>query len=173
MEVSGQRHAPAALYPQRKDPPVPVGQEAGWASELVWTQRLQKKSFAFAGDRTPVFQSVVRHYKRRKIRVHLHNVRHFMNIHLLNTSLTEGRDRVLNIRASYPGSSGFRSWPGDKLSWPRVSMVCLSPSRHAGILPSYYTTTDSFRSFSIHHLLPSTQWRYSPNRALASSIEIP
>jgi hypothetical protein len=33
-----------------------------WASELVWTQMLEEKSFASAGDRTPVIQSVVRHY---------------------------------------------------------------------------------------------------------------
>jgi hypothetical protein len=33
--------------------PVPIGQEAGWSSELVWTQRLEEKSFAYAGDRTP------------------------------------------------------------------------------------------------------------------------
>jgi hypothetical protein len=25
--------------------PVPIGQEAGWASEPVWTQRLEEKSF--------------------------------------------------------------------------------------------------------------------------------
>jgi hypothetical protein len=38
MEVSGQGHAPAALYPRGKDPPVPTpGQEAGWAPETVWT----------------------------------------------------------------------------------------------------------------------------------------
>jgi hypothetical protein len=27
--------------------------EAGWTSELVWTQRLEEKCFASAGDRTP------------------------------------------------------------------------------------------------------------------------
>jgi hypothetical protein len=59
MRVNGQRHAPAALYP-KKGPPVPIGQEAGWAPELVWTQRLEKKSFASAGDLIPVVQSVVR-----------------------------------------------------------------------------------------------------------------
>jgi hypothetical protein len=53
--VSGQRHAPAG-----KGPPVHILQ-AGWASELVWTQRLEEKSFAPAGDRTPVVQSVARH----------------------------------------------------------------------------------------------------------------
>jgi hypothetical protein len=31
--------------------PVPIGQEAGRASEPVWTQRLEEKLFASAGDR--------------------------------------------------------------------------------------------------------------------------
>jgi hypothetical protein len=43
-------------------PPVPIVQEAGWAPEPVWTQRLQEKSFAFVGDRTLVIQSVASHY---------------------------------------------------------------------------------------------------------------
>jgi hypothetical protein len=60
--VSGRRHAPAALYPRGKDPPLPIVQETGWAPELVWTQRIKEKSFVPAGDRTPVVQSVVRHY---------------------------------------------------------------------------------------------------------------
>jgi hypothetical protein len=42
--------------------PVPIGQEAVWAWELVWTQRLEKISFASAWDRTPFVQSVVRRY---------------------------------------------------------------------------------------------------------------
>jgi hypothetical protein len=62
MGVSGQPHGPAALLPPGKGPPVPIVQEAGWAPEPVWTQRLQEKSFAPAGDRTPVVQPVVRHY---------------------------------------------------------------------------------------------------------------
>jgi hypothetical protein len=61
MGVSGQHHAPAALYPA-EGPPVPIGQEAGWASEPVWMQRLEEKSSASVGDRTPVVQPVVRHY---------------------------------------------------------------------------------------------------------------
>jgi hypothetical protein len=40
----------------------PIGQEAGWEPEPVWTQRLEEKSFASSGDRTPVVQSVVRHF---------------------------------------------------------------------------------------------------------------
>jgi hypothetical protein len=63
MRISGQRHAPADLY-QRKGtpPPVPLGQQAGEASELLWAQRLEGKYFHSAGDRTPVVQSVLRHY---------------------------------------------------------------------------------------------------------------
>jgi hypothetical protein len=58
----GQRHAPVALLPPGKGPPVPIVQEAGWAPEPVWTQRLKEKSFAPSGDRTPVVQPIVRHY---------------------------------------------------------------------------------------------------------------
>jgi hypothetical protein len=61
MGVSGQLHAPAALYPG-KGPPVPIGQEAGWVPVPVWTQGLEEKSSAPVGDRTPIDQSVVRHY---------------------------------------------------------------------------------------------------------------
>jgi hypothetical protein len=53
MEVSGQRHAPAALYP--RDPL--YRNEAGWDPELVWTQRLEEKSFASAADRTWIARS--------------------------------------------------------------------------------------------------------------------
>jgi hypothetical protein len=38
-------------------PPVPTVQEAGWVPEPVWTQRLEKKSFASAGDRTSIARS--------------------------------------------------------------------------------------------------------------------
>jgi hypothetical protein len=60
--VSGQHHAPVALYPPGKEPPVPTVQEAGWAPEPVLTQRLEEKSSGSVGDRTPAVQSVVRHY---------------------------------------------------------------------------------------------------------------
>jgi hypothetical protein len=57
MGVSGQHHAPAALYPPGKGPPVPIVQEAGWAPEPVRTQRLEEKSFAPAGNRTTIARS--------------------------------------------------------------------------------------------------------------------
>jgi hypothetical protein len=57
--LSDQRHATPRFTP-RKGLAVPVGEEAGWVSELVWTQRLEEKSFACTGDQTPVVQSVAR-----------------------------------------------------------------------------------------------------------------
>jgi hypothetical protein len=45
-----------ALLPG-KGPPVPIVQEAGWAPEPVWTERLEEKSFASAGDRTSIARS--------------------------------------------------------------------------------------------------------------------
>jgi hypothetical protein len=48
-----------ALPPERI--PGTTGQGAGWASELVWTQRIKEKSFFSAGDRNLIVQSVVRH----------------------------------------------------------------------------------------------------------------
>jgi hypothetical protein len=48
---------PGHALPPGKGPPVLIGQEAGWASEPVWTQRIEEKSFAPAGDRTPIARS--------------------------------------------------------------------------------------------------------------------
>jgi hypothetical protein len=52
---------PGCALPPGKGPPVPIGQEAGWAPELVWTQRLEENSSASVRDQTPVIQSVVSH----------------------------------------------------------------------------------------------------------------
>jgi hypothetical protein len=46
---------PAVLHAWVKDAWYQLhGKEAGWASVLVWTQRLEEKSFASGGDRNPV-----------------------------------------------------------------------------------------------------------------------
>jgi hypothetical protein len=61
MEVSCQLHAPTTL-PQGKESPVPIGQEAEWAPEPVWTLWSREKSFAPAGNRTPAVQTVASYY---------------------------------------------------------------------------------------------------------------
>jgi hypothetical protein len=61
--VSGQRHATTALSPEERTP-VPIVQEAGWAPELVWTQRLEEKSFYLCRESNldqSVVQPVARH----------------------------------------------------------------------------------------------------------------
>jgi hypothetical protein len=53
---------PGRALPPGKLTPVPTVQEAGWAPQPVWKQRLEEKSSASVGDRTPAVQAVVRHY---------------------------------------------------------------------------------------------------------------
>jgi hypothetical protein len=53
---------PGRALPPGKEPPVPIVQEAGWAPEPVWTQRLEEELSASVGDRTPAVQFVVIHY---------------------------------------------------------------------------------------------------------------
>jgi hypothetical protein len=56
---------PRPCFTPRERTPVPIGQEAGWAPELVWTQKLEEKSFRQCQRSNPyhlVIQSVVRHY---------------------------------------------------------------------------------------------------------------
>jgi hypothetical protein len=48
---------PGRALPPGKGPPVLIGQEAGWAPEPIWTQRIEEKSFTPAGDRTPIARS--------------------------------------------------------------------------------------------------------------------
>jgi hypothetical protein len=45
------------VLPPGKGTLVPIVQDAGLAPEPVWTQRLEEKFYAFAGDRTPIARS--------------------------------------------------------------------------------------------------------------------
>jgi hypothetical protein len=51
MEVSGQLHAPAALL-QGEEPSVPIGYEARWPLEPVWTTWREDKSFPYWGSKS-------------------------------------------------------------------------------------------------------------------------
>jgi hypothetical protein len=52
---------PGRALPPGKELSVHIVQEAGWAPEPVWTQRVEEKSSASVGDRTPAVRSVVGH----------------------------------------------------------------------------------------------------------------
>jgi hypothetical protein len=68
-----------ALVPG-KGLPVPTVQGAGWASEPVWTQRLQEKSFRLCQGSNldhPVVQPVARHYTKLPSSHILHISRRF------------------------------------------------------------------------------------------------
>jgi hypothetical protein len=45
---------PDCAFAPGKGPTVPIGQETGWSSEPVWTQRLQENPFASVGDRVSI-----------------------------------------------------------------------------------------------------------------------
>jgi hypothetical protein len=53
MGVSGQRNAPGRALAPGKRPPVPIVQEAGWAPEPLWTQKLEEKSFRLYQESNP------------------------------------------------------------------------------------------------------------------------
>jgi hypothetical protein len=48
---------PSRALPPGTGPLVPIAQEAGWTPEPVWIQRIEEKSLAPAGDRTPIARS--------------------------------------------------------------------------------------------------------------------
>jgi len=57
MEVIGQLIAPATLL-WGKEPPVPTGQETGWAPKPVWTQWQREESPVPARNSTPFIQPI-------------------------------------------------------------------------------------------------------------------
>jgi hypothetical protein len=56
MEVNGVLHVPSALTPAKKLP-MPIGQEAGWTPEPVWTL-WSREVFSSAGNWTSAVQLV-------------------------------------------------------------------------------------------------------------------
>jgi hypothetical protein len=60
--VRGQLHASVAILP-RKELSLPIGQEAGWAPELVWTMCRAEHSFSFRdSNSSPSVKPIASHY---------------------------------------------------------------------------------------------------------------
>jgi hypothetical protein len=65
------RFTSRATLPPGKEPPVPVGYEAGWAPEPVWTRHRREKFPAPVGNRTPIIiSSRASHYTDWAIPAH-------------------------------------------------------------------------------------------------------
>jgi hypothetical protein len=84
-------------------PPVPIVQEAGWAPESVWTQRLQEKSFCHCRGSNldhPVVQPVARHCTDWAAQLTLNRAAYSINlvhhIKLHNTSILAKRAGHMN-----------------------------------------------------------------------------
>jgi hypothetical protein len=61
MGVSGQCHAPAALYPQGRDPLCPLNRTLGGTHSRSRRRGQRKKKSAPVGDGTPIIHLIVRH----------------------------------------------------------------------------------------------------------------
>jgi len=129
MDVSGQLHAMAVLYPKQR-PPVPIWQEAAWAPDPVWTQWWRRgiPSLPPTGNRTPVIHPVtqslywltVPHWKLickspRLSQRSNHTIEHegWTTCHALNTkvrNLTEvlGRACGLSLLEMFPCNEANR-----------------------------------------------------------------
>jgi hypothetical protein len=83
MEVNGQLHTLAAL-PPGKEPLIPIGYEAEWAPDPVWTLWHREKSLASAGNRTSVVLSYPGSILGSK-KILLHIVKLFVYKELINT----------------------------------------------------------------------------------------
>jgi hypothetical protein len=60
---------PRPLYPPRKQPSIPIEQEAGWALDPVWTLWSREEYLSPVGNRTLTVQPVARRYADRAIPV--------------------------------------------------------------------------------------------------------
>jgi hypothetical protein len=65
LDLGTRRGWVVSVTPRGKEPPVPIVQEAVWAPERVWRQRLEENSVCLCRGSNlyrPVVHSVVRHY---------------------------------------------------------------------------------------------------------------
>jgi hypothetical protein len=84
MEVSRQLHVCDALPPE-KHPPVPIVEEAGWATHPIWTVWSREKSLAPVGNESQAVQSVALRYTDWAKSAHTgENIHMIKNLHDIN-----------------------------------------------------------------------------------------
>jgi hypothetical protein len=129
-----------------KGPLVPIVREAGWASEPVWTQRLEEKILCpcrGSNPDRPVLQSVVRHYTGNPKQVNVQVVlsrtitQHTARCHNFGRSLTTVVLTACNLLL-------FSRWTlcadtallHARPVWPHFLGLCLSNNNFQGTGPS-------------------------------------
>jgi hypothetical protein len=137
--VSGQRHAPAALYPWVKDPNYPLVR--GWVDIRagLYTKARGKILCLYRGS-TPVVQSVVlpagtpsktQPHRQRAWQSNSKQgplwITHPTWVHIPDISCLRYYGRVVVI-AFHPQGIGFKSWSGDNLSWIKSFVLFISSS---------------------------------------------
>jgi hypothetical protein len=85
--------------------------------------------------------------------------------------ITEFRSRVINTPASYSGDPGFKSRPGDRLSWLRVFVVFLSLYSRMPGYSTYRFLPNPFQ-FVIYLAFHSTLYSISTEKAPFNKLQI-
>jgi hypothetical protein len=111
---------PRPRFSRGKGPTVPIGQEAGWAPEPVWTQRPKQKSFTSAEDRS---RSPGRPVRSQTLLTELHNISYHPKFNSSHLSFTLTCQSCLglynrprwssgNVLATGPKDRGFKPGRG-------------------------------------------------------------
>jgi hypothetical protein len=127
-----------------------ISHAVAWAG--MWVDRVPKVTFALRCPYIYVYIYIYTHmqsncrYKTltetgmclqilvKPLNVNLKKIRPAI-VELLHPTVTELRGRVVNNPALYSWDPWFKSWPEGRISWLRILVVLLSPSRK---MPGYY-----------------------------------
>jgi hypothetical protein len=123
-----------------KGPSVPIVQEAGWAHEPVWTQRLKEKSFRlYQGSNLdhPLFQPVARHYSDWATRLkwwHVGLIKVFYCISILLVSSKKAENPIVlchKIATSYLQRTNHKlnAWLSKMFRNPKFDSLNMKPSK--------------------------------------------
>jgi hypothetical protein len=144
--------------------PIPIAQKAGWAPEPVWTQGLEEKSFALAGDRTSIAHPVTRHYTDWATR---------LLAHIIECGITghEGKRSWPNISGHLPGVTENYERYGSRClqGWDRVnvdlSLTETTPGLALVPCGAYCPSHTQVKTWS-NIATVRTSWRHLPHRSL-------
>jgi hypothetical protein len=173
MGVSGQHHAPAALYPRGKDPRYPVDKRLGGPQSRSGRRGQKKNPLPLLGieprSTSPQSDTILTELPRLLLAFMVHEIT-WARVHnsppLFSTTshfipevnkaavcvsacAYECRGWVVSVPLSHPRAPGFNL--GSETDTSEVSVVFVSPFNIFGVSTLKYVTTLPFTSFPIHH----------------------